>query len=57
MALGEYFLQGNGYYGDANKAKNEVILCVGWREKQTTFADDFFDNLGAEKCGLIFFCV
>lgn len=55
MAPGEYFLQGNGYYGDANKAQNEVILCVGWREKQTTFADDFFDTLGAEKCGLIFF--
>lgn len=33
VALGEYFLQGNRYYGDASKARNEVILCDAWREK------------------------
>lgn len=29
MAFGEYFLQGKGYYGDATKAKTEVILFDG----------------------------
>lgn len=34
MASGEYFLQGKGYYGDASKARNEVILCVGGKSEQ-----------------------
>lgn len=33
VAPRQYFLQGKGYYGDASKARNEVIFCDGWREK------------------------
>lgn len=55
VSFGEYYLQGKGYYGDASKAKNEVILSDGWREKWTTLTDYFFDTLGTEEYVLIIF--
>lgn len=55
VAFGELFLQGKGYYGDASKAKNEVIHFDGWREKWTTLTDDFFDTLGTEEYVLVIF--
>lgn len=55
VAPREYFLQGKGYYGDASKARNEVILRDGWRGKWTVLTDDFFDTLGTKEYVLGFF--